>query len=362
MDMTKQVSFGPVCAPLALILAGLGTWLLGTGAMAAEPTGGVSGGWIDLRESMPPDCQRAEMIAVDPTTGNLYLYAGYPNWKAKLQISKDQGATWSNIPCPVTGNTGGVTFAFNMDYPFTGRMCLFAGDGHAGITFDGGATWQKFDVTPHSLQYGDVDWGSPAPSLMIDNSWVAANGNALSPAVSTDLGQTWTIAPPMPGVFGPKINSGGAKVGIFDAQTLLMANNLSKGVLVSHDLGKTWTKTADFSPLGTNPVHYGKHLYWTAAQGVMTTENGSDWKLLGTALPNAHYGPYFGPSEAQMMVVTEAGVFLTADAAKTWNKVGGFPKVSIKGHNVTGTRFAWDPVHNLVYAILGEGVWRLQVK
>jgi hypothetical protein len=341
-----------------LTLAGLGPWLSGTGASAAEPASPDAGDWVNLRDKMPPDFKAADMIGVDPTTGNLYLYAGYANWKTKLQISKDQGATWTDIACPVTGGSGGASSAFNMAYPFAGRMCLFAGDGHAGITLDGGATWQRFDVTPHSLLYGDVDWGSPTPTVMIDNSWVAANGNAVSPAVSTDLGKTWTIAPPMPGVFGPKINSGQAKVGVFDAQNLLLANNLSKGVLISHDSGKTWTKTADFSPLGTNPVHYGKRLYWTCAQGVMMTDNGSDWKLLGTTLPNAHYGPYFGKSESEMMVVTDAAIFITRDAAQTWTKLSGLPK----GYNIYAMRFAWDPIHNMVYAIVRDSVWRLQVR
>ena len=337
----------------------VGTTLI---TVAAEPTPTDTGGWVNICDNMPSEFQSADMMAVDPTTGNLYLYGSCKNWKSALLISKDQGATWTNIPCPISGGSGGFAFAFNVAYPFTGRMVLFTGDGHAGRTLDGGATWEKFDIPSHSAQYGDVDWSLPTASLMISNSWVGSNGNARSPALSTNGGKTWTIAPPMAGVFGPNLKSGDAKVGIFDAHTVLMSNGLSNGILISHDLGKTWTKTADFHAIGTNPVHYGTKLYWAAAQGVIVTENGSDWTIFGTALPNATCGPYFGKSETEMMVVTDKGIFLTRDAATTWKKISDIPKVSVKGKRATGNRFAWDPIHNLVYEIMGPSVWRLPVQ
>jgi hypothetical protein len=319
----------------------------------------VADDWVNICKQMPPDF-RSWMIGANPTTGDLYVYADSRTWTTKLHVSKDQGSTWTEIPCPVSGPGG--PRGFNLAYPFTGRMVLFTGDGDAGITLDGGASWKKFKIPPHSLQYGDIDWNSSSPKLMISNSWVQANGNALSPAISCDIGQTWTISSPMANVFGPNIKSGQAKVGIFDAKTVLMANRLSNGILISRDYGATWIKTANFDIVGSTPVHYGAHLYWVSSQGVIMTENGTDWKLLGTALPNIAWGPYFGKTESEIMVVTDAGVFTTRDAAKTWKKVSEFPRISINGRNIAANCFAWDSIHNLIYAIIGKEVWRLQVK
>ncbi|MDD5262291.1 MAG: hypothetical protein PHD76_10645 [Methylacidiphilales bacterium] len=332
----------------------LGISLACTTASATELTNVDTDDWVSV--STPANITNCDMIAVDPTTGNLYLYGK----AGELEISQDKGATWTSIPCPVTGGSGGFGSAVNMAYPFTGRIALFAGDGHSGITLDGGKTWRQFDVTPHSCQWGDVDWSSPEPSLMIDNSWDRGDGK--QPAVSTDLGKSWTMSSPLAGVWGPKNGGGDTKVGIFDSNNILAANGNSKGILISHDCGTTWTKTADFTATGNNPIHYGTRLYWVSTQGVMTTTNGSDWNLLGTALPNAISGPYFGKSEGEMMVITGRGVFITLDAAGTWRKVSELPKVIANGKTVTGNRVAWDPIHNLIYAIMGQSVWRLQVK
>ena len=59
-----------------------------------------------------------------------------------------------------------------------------------------------------------------------------------------------------------------------------------------------------------------------------------------------------------MMVVTDAAVFLTRDAAQTWTKVSGLPK----GSSIYAMRFSWDPIHNMVYAIVRDSVWRLEVR
>lgn len=156
---------------------------------------------------------------------------------------------------------------------------------------------------------------------------------------------------------------------MFDARTLLSGNVEGPGISLSTDLGQTWTKVSDFSPLGHRPIHFGRKLLWAAREGVITTDNGRDWTLLGTKLEDATWGPYFGKSESEMMVVTPAGFFITKDAAKTWTHVAPYfavPDGMAKGgydKNTVGRYFAWDPEANVLYAGgLGGGAYRLKLK
>lgn len=312
-----------------------------------------AGDWVDISDKTPPDCRSTQGIAVDPTTGNLYLYA---MGSRALCLSKDQGETWSKLPCPVSGR-GISGFSFNLAYPFTGRMALFTADGTGGLTQDGGATWQEISKYKRSFEFGDVDWSAPKPSLMI-----AVTHEPFAKSISNDGGASWAgLEDPIKGEAGRWFSAG-----VFDAKTVLMGTSAADGISISHDRGATWTKTAEFRPLGHRPVHYGTRLYWAASQGVMMTENGKDWKQVGAALPNATWGPYFGKSESEMMVVSDQGMFITRDSARTWNKAADFPKGVTKmayNKNTCGLYFAWDPIRNLVYSgSMAKSVWRLQVK
>ena len=115
-------------------------------------------------------------------------------------------------------------------------------------------------------------------------------------------------------------------------------------------------------------MHYGKKTYWTTSEGVVVTENGKDWTRVGAALEQATFGPYFGTTEAEMMVVTDKGFFVTRDGAKTWKHVApffGVPDGISKKFEKTGgfCYFGWDPVGNTLYASqLGGSCYRLDLK
>ena len=82
------------------------------------------------------------------------------------------------------------------------------------------------------------------------------------------------------------------------------------GVCLSTDQGSTWTEVAKYKVLGRRPVHYGNKVFWTTTEGVIVTTNGRDWKLTGKGPENAVFGPYFGTTEQEFMVVSDKSYFL----------------------------------------------------
>ena len=75
-------------------------------------------------------------------------------------------------------------------------------------------------------------------------------------------------------------------------------------------------------------------------------------------------GPFFGRDEKEMLVVGQAGVFVTKDAGGIWKraaslkpKEGGF----VFSPNWFGC-YAWDPVNNILYAsAMGNPVYKLEL-
>lgn len=146
-----------------------------------------------------------------------------------------------------------------------------------------------------------------------------------------------------------------------NATNLVCTDGLSDGILFSADFAATWSRVADFKPLGASPVHHGKRLYWAASAGVIVSDNGREWSLLGSPLTNANWGPCFGASEQELLVVNDKGVQASYDGARTWTRVAPPPPgVWLGDRRTVGIAFAWDPVNRIIYAAhSGSGCYRM---
>ena len=111
------------------------------------------------------------------------------------------------------------------------------------------------------------------------------------------------------------------------------------------------------------PVHYGRTVYWTTTDGVITTTNGKDWSLTGPGAEGAMYGPYFGFSDQEFVVVTDQSFLKTEDGGKTWHVLAPIFTAPDIGHGNPGySYFGWDAKHNILYASgLGASVYRLEL-
>lgn len=306
--------------------------------------------------------RRTQGLAVDPRDGRVFLHLTALD--AGLFVSTDHGATWAKAGDNKLTGRGETTGAFSQPWPADGRLALFTIDGVGGLTLDGGAHWSRIEKHRRGFDFGDLDWASPQPKLIF-----AANHEPFGRCVSTDAGATWTQLDNYTGSKEANLKGRGFRLGVFDSQTLLSAHLDEDGIEMSTDLGKSWTKVANFRVLGHRPVHFGKRLYWATTQGIVVTDNGRDWKLLGAALKDASAGPYFGKTESDLMVVTPDGYFLTRDAAKTWRKVADYfvapDMAGSSGYDGNGRwrHFAWDPVNNFLYTSGNSGgAFRLQLK
>ena len=310
---------------------------------------------------MTPDYVRRCIGMVVVPTGEIFVLASKNHG---VCVSKDQGTTWTVVPGNrVTGRceTG---FSFSMAYPFDGRLAFFCLDGAGGVTLDGGRTWRPFTKLLRMFEFADVDWSAKDPQAIF-----GLLHEPFYTVLSTDHGNSWqqiykeAEAPKEAQKFVSKY-----RLGIINATTLVRSHPDRGGIAMTTDAGKTWTEVAQYKVLGRRPVHYGNKVFWTTTEGVIVTANGKDWTLTGRGPANGIYGPYFGNSEQEFMVVSDKAFFLTHDGGKTWTDVAPAffpPDARTKGINGAGVfnYFGWDPKLNLIYASsLGGSVYRLRLQ
>jgi photosystem II stability/assembly factor-like uncharacterized protein len=303
--------------------------------------------------------RRCVGMAVAPT-GEIFVLTSKGNG---VCMSKDHGATWTVVPGNnVTGRceTG---FGFSIAHPYDGRLAFFCIDGTGGITLDGGATWRPFGKLLRMLEYADVDWSARNPQTLF-----GLLHEPFYTVLSTDGGNVWQQI--YKDTEDPKTSKTalGKYYGILDAGTLLRAQREPAGIAMSTDAGKTWTEVAKYQVLGRRPVHYGKKVFWTTTEGVIVSENGRDWTLTGKGPEKAMFGPYFGNSEQEFMVVSDKAFSITCDGGKTWKDVAPAfvpPDGLRKGISPIGAfnYFGWDAKNNILYASsLGTSVYRLKLQ
>lgn len=342
-----------------------------TGFAIAENTNtpAVSGSenWENVSESASqtgtkdtkPDYLRpCKGLLVTPT-GDIFMQTATKG----ICISKDQGSTWSVVADNAIAGRCEHGFAFSIAYPYDGRMAFFCYDGNrgraGGMSLDGGATWNPFTQVVRGVEFGDVDW-SARDSYTI----IGMTHEPYFTVLSNNGGRfwQWVSDKPIPNNLGRIYG-----VGIINSKTLIRYNptNNQGGVIeLSEDVGQTWTQVAtNYQVLGQRPVHYGQKVYWTTAQGVITSTNGKDWALTGAGAEGAKYGPYFGLTEQEFVVVTGKFFLKTEDGGATWKTIAKFYKAPDIGHNWDGyCYFGWDAQHNILYASgLGAAVYRLKL-
>ncbi len=315
---------------------------------------------LEVYDMKPDYVRRCVGMTVAPT-GEVFILTSKENG---VCVSKDHGTTWTVVPGnKVTGRceTG---FGFSIAYPYDGRLAFFCIDGTGGMTLDGGGTWRPFTKLLRMFDYADVDWNTKDPQTIF-----GLLHEPFYTVLSTEGGRTWQQI--YKDAEAPKEVQKTTRqyhLGIIDANTLVRSHREHDGISISTDAGMTWTEVAKYKILGRRPVHYGKKVFWTTTEGVIVSENGKDWTLTGKGPEKAIYGPYFGTTESDFMVVSEKAFFITRDGGKTWKDVAPVflpPDGPMKGFNAGGSfnYFGWDARNGFIYASsLGGSVFRLKLQ
>jgi photosystem II stability/assembly factor-like uncharacterized protein len=349
-----------ICAvTLALGMALAGRTGSVIAANADEPAVSLPDHWDNVSEAFskrigvdainPPYLRNCTGLIVTPT-GDIFIQTATKG----ICVSQDQGATWSVVAGNnVTGRCENG-FCFSIAYPYDGRMALFCYDAQTsgGITLDGGKTWKPFSKNHRGLQFADVDWSTPDPQTIL-----GLTHEPYFTILSDDCGKSWRQ------IYQDQTPT--YALGVIDGKTFTRFVPKKHGnfIELSTDAGQTWARVADYFVQGLRPVHYGRDIYWTTSQGVVMTTNGKDWTLTGNGAGGALYGPYFGASEQEFVVVTHKYFLKTEDGGKTWKPIAKFHVAPDIFHNAPGyCYFGWDAKHNILYASgLGGSVYRLKL-
>jgi photosystem II stability/assembly factor-like uncharacterized protein len=211
-----------------------------------------------------------------------------------------------------------------------------------------------------------VDWSEDEPTLVVAQNRIRPNLK-----VSTDGGQKFQNVPGrIVGIVEPTWNHEYMRkqngrswerfkqqhvlgYGVSDGAVLL--GRWDVGIERSTDGGKTFEPVSELIVSAHTPVRFNGKLYWGAEDGVIVSDNGGwTWSLLGTGLPMVRKGPFFGADAANMVVVTEEGVYRTRDAGQTWQKVSELVKVEDAWRADVKplwlrTDYAWDHTRNILY-------------
>jgi hypothetical protein len=271
-------------------------------------------------------------------------------------VSRDQGATWSVV---ADNNIKGRGEGFSMPYPYDGRMAFFAYDGAGGkaggMSLDDAKTWKPFAQINRGVVFGDVDWNTRDPQIIF-----GLTHEPYFSVLSTDGGKSWRQINSAETGSGPESNY---CLGVLDGKTLLRGNPNEDIIESSNDAGGTWSQVTNYRTLTREAVHYGRNVYWATANGVVVTSNGKDWNLTGTGAEGACFGPYFGSSEQEFVVVTEKNFLKTEDGGKTWNPIAKFFMAPGVFRNLKEVcYFGWDSKHNILYASgCGASVYQLKL-
>jgi hypothetical protein len=93
-------------------------------------------------------------------------------------------------------------------------------------------------------------------------------------------------------------------------------------------------------------------------KGVLASKDkGATWVLAWDV--KGVFGPYFAKDQKQIMVVGKDGFVESTDGGAAWNVIAPLPKGF--GVGLVGPNYAWDPIHEVLYASsMGKPTYRFE--
>jgi photosystem II stability/assembly factor-like uncharacterized protein len=196
-----------------------------------------------------------------------------------------------------TSQTSGVTARLRGVSAVNERVCWASGAASTVLrTADGGATWQKLQVTTEQLDFRDID------AIDENTAYVLSIGNGAASRIyqTTDAGASWTLQfrNEDPKVFLDAMSFWDALHGIVIGDSV--AGQFF--ILTTADGGKTWSRVPPtllppalenegaFAASGTNIALFGNTHAWIGlgagvrARVLRTTDGGRSWKIFETPI------------------------------------------------------------------------------
>jgi photosystem II stability/assembly factor-like uncharacterized protein len=310
------------------------------GGSPTAPTSGTSPAPTPLPPG--PDVQAAGLI--DPLHGWAVV-------AKRLWITGDGGSTWRDVTPPGgfgtadTNFLNGVTFVdaqhgwVAVNGAFTSASDPSYGRVDIWRTTDGGQTWtaaqlpkavftQAGGISQVQLDFLDAGHGF---AFLSGNSAKGANDSDLF--WTADGGRTWSADRPT----GDGHQGIAGTVAFASANDGLIVNALhGKGMVVTHDGGRTWTDAALALPAGSAgaQLFFGQSVFFGGRSGLLaidfqadtkgitrvyrTSDAGSSWTMASTLPPGVSVSAISFLDPQRWIGLTGSEVIRTADGGRTW--------------------------------------------
>ncbi len=281
-------------------------------------------------------------ITVDRITGDVFMVVPDQGiWR-----SSDHGDSFTRIDGGVIGGRCETSFSLNFN-PLGKGLACFMLDGPSGYSLDGGRTWHKMTQNQRGWDAGSVLW-SADKTTRISALRHECGGEIYT---SGDMGKTWTLK-----------GNAFASVGILSPDTFVATREKEPGIFRTTDGADSWTRVSDLQPAGRDIRILKDVAYWTGAKGLLVSRDlGKTWSVQGQEV-ECSFGPYFGKDEKNIMVAGKLGFFHTTDGGLHWEKVAPLPPdfpVYMPGWFLN---FGWDPHANILYASrMGQPAYKYQL-
>jgi hypothetical protein len=298
--------------------------------------GGALGTWTKMSNLTP---RAVWGLAIDPADSNtLYAATG----KDGVWRSADGVATWQ-----AAGTLPPVPYSLVVD---SAGHTIFAGTS-AGVwkTTDSGSTWQPTALSDRM-----------SVSITIGPGEVLWAGTASGPAVSHDLGQSWTDPDPLEG--GAQAFGYGITV---DPQfgRKIFVSTLGSTALVSIDRGKSWSAVGptyaaarEARKITVDPTDSKRVYSGSVYSGLFkSVDGGATWSRRDFGSGNVYvWAAAVDPVSPNIVYAATQGegLFKSDNYGETWTSISVGLPLTINGVTV-------DPRnHNEIFAATNQGVFR----
>jgi photosystem II stability/assembly factor-like uncharacterized protein len=256
----------------------------------------------------------------------------------------------------VSGPFGGtaLTVAVDPQNPKTvlagGRSTLLY------ASHDAGGTWEPLNLPKRNLGEVTSVIIDPADSAHYLAGVLDASGGGLFE--SRDAGKSWTLSAGIRDIGVRALAVAPTNPAEFVAGTL-------KGVMMSTDSGKTWTRISDpnnlemqgitslaIDPKDPNLIYAGtSHLPWK------TTDGGKTWESIHSGMIDDSdvFSIYVDPAQPTDVFASAcSGIYASVDRGDSWRKIAGIPNTSRRTHVIRR-----DPVEaTTIYAGTTTGLFK----